>query len=527
MKSHMKRVVAWSLREVPEASTLAILVMLGLVALAFAFNWGGKELWLDESYSVHLALQSPQEVVVELRNDNGPPLYYLGLMAWIRLFGASEFAVTALSGALFVLTLGFVWLASRDLFDQPTANLACLLFLLSRVAIVQAHNARMYSLLSFLAVLSIWSFLQISQLTSKQRSSVGFALLFVVANVAGTFTHYWFLFLVGAEVVTALALTARKVLVVVLATASLVPFTAIWSPILAAQLGNGSTEHTARPDLLWTIPRTLVDFYGGLPVFCAVVLPPIFVYLMLRLFFIQAESRDGLLRAFWDNRVQALLLLLLVSLATPLFVSQLKPMYVVGRYTIIGLFPFVVVLARAITLAVPPRVVLIYGSVLLVGAVGAWAASNAEPVENRKMEIGAYVADQSSAGDFLVYTGVTRASMEYYLGLQGASEGLQRLSFPVENGEHLGWSNMGRLIDKKDVLALEAEVTAEDIERRLAPGTKVWLFFGEDMGGGGVGRSTEIAELMRSALDSRLRVVDRRNGDRDLLEGLVVYESLP
>jgi len=200
---------------------------------------------------------------------------------------------------------------------------------------------------------------------------------------------------------------------------------------------------------------------------------------------------------------------------------------VVGRYTIIGLFPFVVILARAVTLAVPPRVVLIYGAVLLVGAVGAWAASSAEPVENLKKEIGAYVADQSSTGDFLVFTGVTRASMEYYLGLQGAPEGLQRLSFPVENGEHLGWSNMGRLIEKKEVLALEAEVTAEDIERRLAPGTRVWLFFGEDMGGGGVGRSTEIAELMRSALDSRLRVVDRRHGDRDLLEGLVVYASLP
>src|SRR5207342_2884801 len=50
-----------------------------------------------------------------LKRDGAPPLYYLLLHVWIRIFGSGDVAVRALSGVLGVIMLPLAYLAGRRL----------------------------------------------------------------------------------------------------------------------------------------------------------------------------------------------------------------------------------------------------------------------------------------------------------------------------------------------------------------------------------------------------------------------------
>src|SRR5258705_3967471 len=66
-----------------------------------AFYGAGKSLWLDEAYSVLVAKQHFSEMLVSLRHDTHPPLYYLLLSIWTKLFGDVEIALRSLSGVFY------------------------------------------------------------------------------------------------------------------------------------------------------------------------------------------------------------------------------------------------------------------------------------------------------------------------------------------------------------------------------------------------------------------------------------------
>jgi mannosyltransferase len=55
-------------------------------------------LWLDEAQSVAIARVPLADIPGALRRDGAPPLYYVLLHGWIRLFGDGDVAVRVLSG---------------------------------------------------------------------------------------------------------------------------------------------------------------------------------------------------------------------------------------------------------------------------------------------------------------------------------------------------------------------------------------------------------------------------------------------
>ena len=76
----------------------AVVVVVGLgVVLRFA---AGSDLWLDEALTVNIAKLPLDRLRPALLHDGAPPLYYVVLHFWIRVFGSSTAAVRALSGTL-------------------------------------------------------------------------------------------------------------------------------------------------------------------------------------------------------------------------------------------------------------------------------------------------------------------------------------------------------------------------------------------------------------------------------------------
>src|SRR6478736_2175566 len=144
-----------------------ILGVVGVFVLGVVLRFVCRsDLWADEVLSVNIARLPLDRIPDALRHDGAPPLYYLLLHVWMRVFGSGTTAVRALSGDAGTLTLTPMWLIGRRLdrrrrrlalapADAPdvVAWSALLLLALSPFAIRYSTEARMYALVMLFVAL--------------------------------------------------------------------------------------------------------------------------------------------------------------------------------------------------------------------------------------------------------------------------------------------------------------------------------------------------------------------------------------
>jgi hypothetical protein len=203
--------------------------------------------WVDpatampaEYYRRYLAHDDPPatraRVIRAVRlSDTSPPLYYLLLHYWTRLFGTGDGSVRVFSVVCALGTFpGLIHLARRA-GGPPAIVPASILFATSPAVVAYSTEARMYALVWLLA-----SALGALTLMVARRRSHGITLvLWVVTGALGLLTHYFFAF-VWAACVAWLALhrarwRAPAFWAAVLATAAIV---APWYVTIPASLGQ-------------------------------------------------------------------------------------------------------------------------------------------------------------------------------------------------------------------------------------------------------------------------------------------------
>ena len=100
----------------PPARTLEkpLVVALGgavlVVSVVLRF-WTPSPMWLDEALTVNIAREPLRAIPHLLRDDGAPPLYYVLLHFWMKVFGTGDLGARSLSGVIGVLTLPAAWLA--------------------------------------------------------------------------------------------------------------------------------------------------------------------------------------------------------------------------------------------------------------------------------------------------------------------------------------------------------------------------------------------------------------------------------
>ena len=180
--------------------TIGLLVLLALAALALrVYKLDGQSLWYDEGFSVYLAEMAPAEIVARTAADIQPPLYYLLLHGWIQLLGDGEAAVRSLSVLFGVLSVPLIYALALALFHSRAAGLlAALLLAVSPLHLWYGQEARMYTLLTFLCLLSSTLLL----LAVRARTGVqaaGLWLGYTLANVAAVYAHYFAFFVLAFQ----------------------------------------------------------------------------------------------------------------------------------------------------------------------------------------------------------------------------------------------------------------------------------------------------------------------------------------
>jgi hypothetical protein len=175
-----------------------IIFAITFVAFVAARLWhlSATCLWFDEVFSVHAARHSWTEMFRFVAADIiHPPFFYAVLKVWITLGGESLIWLRLLPVLLAVVTIAPFYLLCRELNLKPAErNFAFLLIAVSGFLIKYAQEVRMYSLLLFLSVTSVWLFARFVR-TSRVKTLVALS----VCNLLLVYTHYYGWLLVFAQ----------------------------------------------------------------------------------------------------------------------------------------------------------------------------------------------------------------------------------------------------------------------------------------------------------------------------------------
>ena len=240
---------------------VAVVVALGLVVRFVTIS----HLWLDEAQTVAIAGLPLGDILEALRHDGAPPLFYVLLHGWMKVFGAGELSVRFLPGLFSVAALPLAWLAGRRLGGTQVAWATVVLLASSPFAVRYATEARMYSLVTLLVLLGYLAARELLERPTSVRAAAGLGLV----TAALLLTHYWsmYLLLVVGMVLLAVARRgtspardgARRGLVAVaVGSLAFLP----WVPSFLYQLRHTGTPWGA-PGKLRTAFDTITSFAGG------------------------------------------------------------------------------------------------------------------------------------------------------------------------------------------------------------------------------------------------------------------------
>ncbi|MEM7535339.1 MAG: hypothetical protein AAF639_24390 [Chloroflexota bacterium] len=153
-----------------------ILLLLVLIAYAWRIqNLGEQSLWRDEVDAVYFAVRDlPDTVAMFVQAAQNGALYFLSLRPWFRLVGTSEFALRYPSLLFSVLSIPLLWKVTSLLVDNHTSSkqtgtrqilpytpfIATLFLLTNPYQVWYSQEGKMYSLITFLALLAHWCWLR-------------------------------------------------------------------------------------------------------------------------------------------------------------------------------------------------------------------------------------------------------------------------------------------------------------------------------------------------------------------------------
>lgn len=290
-----------------------------------------QSLWRDEAFSVLMAVRPVSFIVTHVSFE--PPLYYLLLHFWIKLFGTSEIALRSLSLVAFAAATGIVIVWSEKLFRKHWLSWWLpVFFFFNPMLLYYGMEGRTYGWYILFAVLSLYAY--------TQRRWV----LLTIATILGFYTHSYFLIVPAAEVVHYVLTTRIRwkkdpmVRAIAVSTLAIAPwfvvlareasiFRTLWYfpvdvNLVTSVLGNLFVGYEGTPGYLWNFTKVLSLIFLGVS------------YVALR-----------------SKKIRKTAQIFLVQIYLPLIlvigISFIKPLYV-NRYVIPVTVAEIIIIALAI-----------------------------------------------------------------------------------------------------------------------------------------------------------------------------------
>jgi hypothetical protein len=370
---------------------LPLLVLASLVLRTRAINAG---FWIDEGISVGIAHEHWTSIPHLLRQDGSPPLYYLLLGIWLRLFGDGETATHTLSLVFGLACIPVAFFAGRALFGRVTGLVCAFLAAFDPFLTYYAQETRMYELEALLSLVVTWAYVE-GVLRGRRAWLVGLA----VSSALLAYTHNWGLFAcVGLAGAT--ALTARdRVRPFLVAAAGAALLYVPWLPTLLSQ-----ARHTGAP---WSTAPSVHDLFLSAGTLLGGDAPYVAIALVGGAALVGVVDRET-----GEERriVLSLAAMAGVTIVAAFISSQVSPAWTV-RYFAVILGPAVLLAAQGIVRARG------LGLVTLVAVVFLWGGFSVRNDKENARGIAAGVRPYLHPGELIVSTHPEQVPvLRYYLG---------------------------------------------------------------------------------------------------------------
>lgn len=333
--------------------SLFLVLLLSLVAFALrVFQLDKQSFWYDEAFSVYLSRFDLGTITARTAADIQPPLYYYLLNFWMLLTGSSEFAVRFLSLFFGVVTIPLLYVTARRLFNPTTGVFAAFIAALSALYLWYSQEARMYTLITFLGLLSSYALLR--ALSEKGRK---WWIVFALANIAAVYTHYFAFTLIAFQFLYALYIVLRERRSAIVA--ALISFLAIfvaflpWVPFMLNRLGEDASYFRGDLKLDEAVRHIFINFSTGesaleeigqyiAVLWLAVVLVGLVAYIIA-----SSRQKAGGRRQTTASGILFAILYLIIPLALLLFLFSRNPKFN-ARYLMLASPGLYVVLAAGL-----------------------------------------------------------------------------------------------------------------------------------------------------------------------------------
>ncbi len=419
---------------------------LSLLAIGVAARFcalSRQSVWYDEANGVRIAQRSLGEILLELRADASPPLYYVFMHVWTRLFGISPAAIRAPSALFGALALPVLFLAARRCWGRGAA-VACLgIAVLSQMHLYYCQEARMYTLLVLFNLLALFS-LREALREGRKEWWAGY----VLASVLAAYTHNYGVFAaIGTATAAGVAVRTRrdrrKPLALSLAAIALgyLP----WLPfVLRHQIAGTAIQGNWLPPFnLNMIPKTFAHFCGMQMFRPSSVLfwigyPAFILCLGSALVEIEKdEAGSRRLRPRSDPDVRLAGLFVLVSLGLPLAISTVRPIYLPERYSIAAWPGFVLLVGYGWSRLRTPglRTAVAVAIAAVSAAAFLWHFSYLRKAPDR--DVADFLRNRVGKQDLVVFSPHwTAVSIAYYIGPLP-----NQLGYPMRTLQERQWKN--------------------------------------------------------------------------------------
>ena len=183
---------------------LIILLLLTVTAVKLISNLTVNPLFMDELFTLNILYSNDLYKIILYGNilDNHPPLYHLILFCFTQCFGVSEFIIRLPSVIFNIISIYLIFILAKKLFSPTHGFISAIVAIILMPNIYVSQNARGYSLLFLLSILTMISLVNIINYKLQQEDkNIPFNVLsfFIISSLMCVYTHYYGCILVFCE----------------------------------------------------------------------------------------------------------------------------------------------------------------------------------------------------------------------------------------------------------------------------------------------------------------------------------------
>lgn len=147
---------------------------------------------VDEPFSLFHSQQPLTELFKIFIWENNPPLFFVILHFWIKMFGIGVVSARFLPMLFSALAVIFIYKIGKKFLTQKIAIGASLLYTFSNLNIMEAHDTRVYSLLVLLTTASMYFYFSLIGSENKRKYSIALT----ITNILLIYAHFLAFFII-------------------------------------------------------------------------------------------------------------------------------------------------------------------------------------------------------------------------------------------------------------------------------------------------------------------------------------------